>query len=316
MLDHTDVQFEEVLTKEAIALLEDRNDFAVVNGAIPLIFTDKINGTYKKYSADDMRRRSIAERAGGEEFAKFQMALEDLAFHCKQQGSEFRLDDRDQVEGALEDMGKKMVEDAFANYDIKLANLMVAGKFGTDIQGDNTATTGKVLKWTNANSDPVADIEDAKDKISAKLGVEPDTLIITRDVFKALKKNANIKGLLRDTTDRIVTLDKLAELFDLRNVYVLNATATTTNRGQADQKIERVASGKALLYYRGTAEGALIPSTVKAFAYDGKIGRATKGIGLQTYRMEVITADIIRVVQDFEVVIEIKDGGALFYDIV
>ena len=39
MLQHTDAQFDEVLTKRAVALLEDRTDFAVVNGAIPMIPT-------------------------------------------------------------------------------------------------------------------------------------------------------------------------------------------------------------------------------------------------------------------------------------
>ena len=78
MLEHTDVQFDEVLTKKAIALLEDRDDFVVANGAIPMIYTDKFNGNYKKYKDADMRRRGIALRAGGEEFKKFTLGLYDI----------------------------------------------------------------------------------------------------------------------------------------------------------------------------------------------------------------------------------------------
>ena len=59
MLQHTDAQFDEVLTKRAVALLEDRTDFAVVNGAIPMIPTTVFNGNYKVWKAADFRRRNI-----------------------------------------------------------------------------------------------------------------------------------------------------------------------------------------------------------------------------------------------------------------
>lgn len=319
MLEHTDVQFDEVLTKKAIALLEDRDDFVVANGAIPMIYTDKFNGNYKKYKDADMRRRGIALRAGGEEFKKFTLGLEPKVFNCKQYGVDFPVDDRDRLEDSLETAGNKMVEDAMFNYDAKLAELMVAGNFGLDIQGvDSNPTAGtQCLKWTNANSNPIADIDKAKSAIKAKIGRNPDTLIITEDVFEALKQNAHILGtVLRTDADRIVTVDKLAYLFGVKNVYVMQAVETTTNEGQEAQTIDFLAKGKALLYFRGNVDGATNPSTIKAFVNDQVYGRGTKGIILQTYRLPLIASDVVRVVQDFDIVIEIAGGGALFTQLV
>lgn len=318
MLEHTDVQFDEVLTKKAIALLEDRDDFVVANGAIPMIYTDKINGNYKKYKDADMRRRGMALRAGGEEFKKFTLGLEPKVFNCKQYGVDFPVDDRDRLEDSLETAGNKMVEDAMFNYDAKLAELMVAGNFGLDIAGvDANPTAGQTLKWTNANSNPIKDIDEAKSKIKGKIGRKPDTLVITEDVFEALKQNAHILGtVLRTDADRIVTVEKLAYLFGLKNVFVMSAVETATNEGQDEQEIGFLATGKALLYFRGTTDGATNPSTIKAFVNDQVYGRGTKGIILQTYRLPLIASDVVRVVQDFDIVIECAGGGALFTEIV
>ena len=317
MLEHTDVQFDEVLTKKAIALLEDRDDFVVANGAIPMIYTDKSNGNYKKYKDADMRRRGIALRAGGEEFKKFTLGLEPKVFNCKQYGVDFPVDDRDRLEDSLETAGNKMVEDAMFNYDAKLAELMVAGNFGTEIAGvDANPQAGQTLKWTNANSNPIKDIDEAKSKIKAKIGRKPDTLVITEDVFEALKQNAHILGtVLRTDADRIVTVEKLAYLFGLKNVFVMSAVETVTNEGQEEQEIDFLAKGKALLYFRGTVDGATNPSTIKAFVNDQVYGRGTKGIILQTYRLPLIASDVVRVVQDFDIVIECAGGGALFTEI-
>ena len=70
------------------------------------------------------------------------------------------------------------------------------------------------------------------------------------------------------------------------------------------------------MYFRGNVDGATNPSTIKAFVNDQVYGRGTKGIILQTYRLPLIASDVVRVVQDFDIVIEIAGGGALFTSLV
>lgn len=315
MLQHTDAQFDEVLTKRAVALLEDRTDFAVVNGAIPMIPTTVFNGNYKVWKAADFRRRNIEKRANGAEFKRVNLGVEEKTFSCEQEGYEIPVADRNRLEGEMEDTTAKMVEDAYAQFDIRLAEKLTAGNFPHAHQGNATAQTGKFVKWDLAGSNPIADIKKYKAEIKARLGVNPDSLLITEDVYIALTENATILARLRTDADKEITTAKLAQFFGLDNIYVMAGAETTTADGQAPE-IGAIKSNVALLYYKGKVAGATNPSAVKCFYNTNTYGAGTNGIIIQTYREEKITADVARVVQDFTIVVSMADGAILLTDVI
>lgn len=310
-LDHIKAQFNEVLTKRAIALLEGREDFACINGAIPMVPTTIFNGTYKVWKASDFRRRNAELRAGGTEFKRVNTQLEDKTFACKQYGYEEAIDDRDRVEGQVEDISAKMVEDGYATYDLALASKLTTGIFGADKTGGSS-----FIKWSDATSTPVANIDAYKAEIKAKIGVNPDSLLVTEDVFIALKNNKEILGLLKTTEDKKLTAEKLAYFFGLKNVYVMASAETTTNQGQATQTIANIKSDVALLYYRGVGNGPTAPTTLKCYYNTQTYGAGSMGIIIQDYREEKITSDIIRLVQDFDLVVSMPEGGIFLTDVV
>lgn len=316
MIQHTDAQFDEVLTKRAVALLEDRADFAVVNGAIPMIPTTVFNGNYKVWKAADFRRRNIEKRANGTEFKRVNLGVEEKTFSCEQEGYEIPVADRNRLENEMEDTTAKMVEDAYAQFDIRLAEKLVAANFPHAHQGAATATAGKFVKWDVANSNPIADIKKYKAEIKKRLGVNPDSLLITEDVYTALTENATILARLRTDADKEITAAKLAQFFGLDNIYVMAGAETTTADGQDEQEIGDIKSNVALLYYKGKVAGATNPSAVKCFYNTNTYGAGTNGIIIQTYREEKITADVARVVQDFTIVVSMADGAILLTDVI
>lgn len=317
MLQHTDAQFDEVLTKRAVALLEDRTDFAVVNGAIPMIPTTVFNGNYKVWKAADFRRRNIEKRANGAEFKRVNLGVEEKTFSCEQEGYEISVADRNRLEGEMEDTTAKMVEDAYAQFDIRLAEKLTADNFPNYKTGTATGTgDNEFVKWDAANSNPIANIKAFKAEIANRLGVAPDSLLVTEDVYVALTENATILARLRTDADKDVTAEKLAKFFGLKNLYVMASAATATADGQDDQEIDYIKTGTALLYYRGTVDGPTNPSAVKCFYNTNTYGAGTKGIIIQTYREEKITADVARVVQDFTIVVSMAEGAILLTDVI
>lgn len=317
MINHTDAQFDEVLTKRAVALLEDRADFAVVNGAIPMIPTEVYNGNYKVWNAADFRRRNIAKRANGTEFKRVNLGVKEVAFSCEQEGYEIPVADRNRLVGEMEDTTAKMVEDAYAQFDIRLAEKMTDTYFPHAKTGTANGTgDNEFIKWDLAASNPIANIKAFKAEIKNRLGVEPDSLLVSEDVYTALTENATILARLRTDADKDITAEKLAKFFGLRNLYVMAGAATSTADGQADQDIELIKTGVALLYYRGTVDGATNPSAVKCFYNTNTYGAGTKGIIIQTYREEKITADVARVIQDFTIVVAMADGAILLKDVI
>ena len=92
---------------------------------------------------------------------------------------------------------------------------------------------------------------------------------------------------------------------------------TTTADGQAQQTIGTIAtSNVALLYYKGDVAGATNPSAVKCFYNTNTYGAGSNGIIIQTYREEKITADVIRVVQDFTIVVSMEEGAVLLTNVI
>lgn len=317
MLQHTDAQFDEVLTKRAIALLEDRADFAVVNGAIPMIPTTVFNGNYKVWKASDFRRRNVEKRANGTEFKRVNIGVEEKQFACEQEGYEIAIADRNRLEGEMDDTTAKMVEDAYAQFDIRLKEKLTVANFAHNHVGVGADPTAvQFLQWDKAGSNPIADIKKYKAEIKARLGVNPDTLLVTEDVYTALTENATILARLRTDADKDITAEKLAKFFGLDNLYVMAGSETKTADGQDAQEIGHIADGLALLYYKGKTAGATNPSAVKCFYNTNTYGAGTNGIIIQTYREEKITADVARVVQDFTIVVSMADGAILLTNVI
>lgn len=317
MIQHTDAQFDEVLTKRAVALLEDRTDFAVVNGAIPMIPTEVYNGNYKVWKASDFRRRNIEKRANGTEFKRVNLGVEEKTFSCEQEGYEIAVADRNRLVGEFEDTTAKMVEDAYANFDIRLAEKMTTSIFTANKQGKSASpATNEFLQWDVAGSNPIADIKKYKEEIKIKLGVAPDSLLVSEDVYIALTENATILARLRTDADKEITTEKLAKFFGLDNIYVMAGAKTTSADGQPTQTIGHIQTKVALLYYKGKMAGATNPSAVKCFYNTNTYGAGTNGIIIQTYREERITSDIARVVQDFTIVVSMPEGAILLYDVI
>ncbi|WP_019672304.1 major capsid protein [Psychrobacter lutiphocae] len=75
--------------------------------------------------------------------------------------------------------------------------------------------------WTDPDSDPVQDIDDAKEVIRSQCGVEPNRLVLSPSGFKALKNNPKVRAAMKITADgKAISPEMLAELLDLDEVVV------------------------------------------------------------------------------------------------
>ena len=85
----------------------------------------------------------------------------------------------------------------------------------------NTVALAGASQWSDlANSDPVADIETAKETVRGKIGREPNTVVIGAAVMSKLKQNVKIIDRIKYTGRDAVTPAVLAAAFDVENVVV------------------------------------------------------------------------------------------------
>lgn len=309
MIDHSNAIYDEVLTKRAVALLEDRMDFAVkAQGAIPMIGTTALTGNYKVWKAGDMRRRNMADRASGADFKRVNLNVEKKTFALGQKGYEIAIDDRENMEGEMQSTALKMVEDSYAEFDMALAALCTSTYMTNAKTGqDNNPGNNQFLKWSVATSTPITDVKKYVNEIKGKIGVKPDSILLSEDVFTALTENAQILGRLATTADKNLTAEKLAFFFGIKNVYISAGAKTTSADGQTDT-FGDISTGVAVIYYRGTADGPSNPSAIKCF-YNTNEGNGDTII--ETYRDERKRSDVARVICDFDMKVTMPEGCIL-----
>jgi hypothetical protein len=89
----------------------------------------------------------------------------------------------------------------------------------------NTALTGNTL-WSainHADSDPIGNIETAKDAIRAATGKRPNTIVMGAAVMKSLRQHAKIIDRMKYTGRDVPTAELLAALFGVQRVLVGDA---------------------------------------------------------------------------------------------
>ncbi len=90
---------------------------------------------------------------------------------------------------------------------------------------DNYSSDNKLILsgsscFNHKDSDPQGVIDDAKDKVSAKIAQDPNTMVIGQDAWAGLKRNLQLRGLISDSKTKLVTLDLLKEIFEIDNIVI------------------------------------------------------------------------------------------------
>lgn len=75
-------------------------------------------------------------------------------------------------------------------------------------------------KWSDAGSDPSAQIEDYRNAVRASTGVYPNVLLLSAQAFSALRTNQKIKDQFKYTSPDSITAEMLAKYFNLERVAV------------------------------------------------------------------------------------------------
>lgn len=134
-----------------------------------------------------------------------------------------------------------------------------------DAAHKNTALAGNTL-WSDAvNSDPIANVETAKDAIRATIGRLPNTIIISAQTIKALRVHSKIIDRIKYTGRDVPTPELLASLFGVARVLVGGAVYTDATGAFVD-----IWGKTAILAY--TEIGSLADMGAPSFGYTYRLG--------------------------------------------
>lgn len=172
---------------------------------------------------------------------------------------------------------------------------------------DTTVYTGGTLtqslgngQWSAAASTPITDIGNAQEKFFTNTGIYPNTLVINRKTFRALRQHPDIvaqvvsAGAGDQARTRDVTTQQLAQVLDVDRVLVGGGAKNTAGIGAA-ATIANVWPNHAMLVQVATSSDMREPCIGRQFHWSGS-GSSTGG-QIKVYREEAIRSDVVRVRQ-------------------
>ena len=86
-------------------------------------------------------------------------------------------------------------------------------------------------QWNDVDSDPLGQIDTARALINTKIGMDPNTMLLSYDTFLALRKHAQFVDKIKYSQKAVVTVDLLKEFLEIENIFVSKALYTDSASG-------------------------------------------------------------------------------------
>jgi hypothetical protein len=293
-----DVHVNQPLTNMSVAYLQDPNLYVATKFA-PVIPSKKQSDVYYTYNKGDLLRNVGKKRAPATESDGSAVRISTAdPFLCLERA--IHQDIPDEVM-ANADIPINMKRDASINVaqwlltglEIDWATAFFAQSiWGKDLLG---VAAGAVegtsfLRWNVDTSDPVKDIQYARRYVHNATGKMPNKMVISGDVYDALKIHANIIDRIKygalggaPVPRGYVNTAILAGLFDLDEVLVADAVYNSAAEGAADI-VGAVMSNGCLLGYVNPSPSILSVSAAYTFVWTGLYGAVEgepRGMGMR-----------------------------------
>jgi hypothetical protein len=283
-------------------LLADQAGF-IGYRVIPPIDVQRQAGVFGKIGIEQLLQNRQTNRATLAGYNRSRWQFTNDSYTCQEYGAEEVIDDRE--------------ENMYANYfeaeqvaaaralDVVLRNgevRVAAAIINTAVWTGASLTTAVGVPWsTPATAVPLTDIEGAVQKVYTNSGIWPNAIVLSRKNFRNLRNVVQIVDRIKyagfqDPRAGNITVEAMAQAFDLKYVIVAGSTKNTANEAQAASLSSIWDDTKAMVCRVAETNDIREPCIGRTFHYteDG----STIGGTMESYRDETVRADVIRVRND------------------
>jgi hypothetical protein len=291
------VPIDPVLSNLSVATWQDAKGF-IADKVFPTVPVEVQSGQYYVLDDANLNRDTAERRADASESAGDSFVLSDDAYNAtvfalhKDVGDQLQSNYKNVPGTPFQSASKFLVNKMRLRQEVQFAaDFMAAGVWGLDEEGVSVSpSTDEFLQWNVSGSDPIADVERWKEQVSAA-GFDANVMAIGKPLWTALKNHPDIIDRYKYTSGGAkVSLEAIADLFDLERIVVGRAIRNTAKRGQPATNVS-VIGNSALLVYTPDAPGIEVPAAGYTFAWTGVSEGLGENIGTKQFRMESLAAD-------------------------
>jgi hypothetical protein len=173
-------------------------------------------------------------------------------------------------------------------------------------------STSPTTQWSSSTSDPISDIETARNAIVQAIGRMPNTMVMSYDVWRHLKSHPDLMDRLKYTNPTgVITVEQARTLFGVDRLLIGNAVYDAAKEGQSASHAYIWGDG-VWLGYVPNSPGLMEPAAGYVFEWQ------SMGSPRQVYRYREIAEhqDVVEVQHATDEKITASDAGAVLRDVV
>lgn len=309
------------LTEISIAYMQEQTNF-IADKVFPMIPVAKQSDRYFVYSKADWLRTDAQIRGPATESPGSGFDIDSTpTYYAPVYALHKDVDDMtranaDEPLNLDRDATLYVTEQLLIKRDLVWASsYFTTAKWGLDLQGVAAAPgLNQFLQWSDSASTPIEDITSQAIRIAKTTGRRPNTLVLTPDVFNALKQHADLIDRVKYTSGQSLTTAVLANLFEVERLLVAWAVRNVAAEGAPESMAFAIGEKAALLAYSNPNPSILQPSGGYTFAWTGYLGAEAMGARIKRFRLEAISADRVEGEMAFDMKLIAADLGTFFYD--
>lgn len=273
----------------------------------PILSTALQSANYYVYDTSNMTDIPTDIRRGlSAPFVRGKSRLSDDNFFAKDYGFEEPVDNSEiALYGGIFPAEKSALERAVrvvaVNHELRVRTLARAV----------SQTASPSTKWNAASGTTIiADVKAAKNAIHASTGVDPNVMVLPRDVFNALETAPELLELMKYTEGGTITLEQMRRLFGVAEIIVAGDLINNASEGQT-ASLGGIWTDEAFLCYSDSSQDIKALTFARTFNWTAMSGSGPKGISTFTYPEEQIDSRIVRARQYTDE--KVVASGAAYY---
>lgn len=314
----SDVHIDAILTNISVAYMQ-RAENMIADKVFPVVPVDKKSNKYFKYDKNDWFRDEAQRRAPGTESAGGGYNLSTDTYSADVWAFHKDVDDQtlanaDTPLNPLREAAEFVTSRLLLRREVQfISDFMTTGVWATDVTGVSASpTSSQFVQWSNyTNSDPIEDIEEAKESILSTTGYEANTLVLGYQAFRQLKNHPDVVDRYKYTTSSVITEEMMARLFGVDRILVAKSVRATNDEGLTPAYGFNFGKSACLLHVAPNP-GLMTPSAGYIFAWTGVSGGLGSTIGTSQFRMESLKAARIEAEVAFDNKVVANDLGYFF----
>lgn len=324
----SDVHVNAALTQISVAYVQDQDAY-IADKVFPMVPVQHRTDVYFVWSKADFFRDEAQKRSDATESAGTGVNLTTATYTAdvyalhQDIGPQVRANADPSVDLDVASTRQLMQKLLIRRDRIFMTKYMTTGKWGTDVTGTANGTPGSAAPayWDDdANGDPFTDIAVGQTTILNNTGYLPNTLVLSWNVYQALRKHPLIVDRIKYTQKTFsgtITAELLASAFDVERVLVSRAVYNTAAENVA-ASMSFAMCKHALLCYAAPSPGLMEPTAGYTFAWQGFTGMNALGVRMAQIPMNWLGLGTIRNEADmaFDMQVVGSDLGYFFNGIV